>query len=359
MTLPRRIVGLIWIYYLYLARSVTGFQPPWTHRQQRHQRPPVSSSSPKSPGSHVSEQSLSRSSSLYVFNNNNNGGSDGEWMFGQRLNNNPTQIKINSKRDILVRLQIILTSTIRQFVSAWMTGYMIGSLWSVLRGPSSYTLLTGISRGMIWGMDFGILSAIFSGTDAMTNFLLDLSTFFKSKNGKNNDQGSSSSFTPQQPQESQPPTQMALLWSSVTRNILLAIYFGRHGGIVKMARSAILYGSLTYFFVSKKIQRDAVTMQQQWPSQDGTFSRQQQQQQQQQQAALQELLRRFASQQQQTGGSTTTSNRNNASSSSGFGTINQGTNKNSTSKTSSVPDNVMDVEFEKVDMNNDESGTLK
>ena len=40
--------------------------------------------------------------------------------------------------------------------------------------------------------------------------------------------------------------------------MILAVYFGRQGGLVQATRSSILYGALTYYFVAQKNKRDAV-----------------------------------------------------------------------------------------------------
>jgi uncharacterized membrane protein YgcG len=215
---------------------------------------------------------------------------------------------------------------------------------------------------MVWGMDFGIVSAIFSGTDMATKFVLELITFL-----------SSGDRAKQQQQQQQPQTsttvkqqqQTAWLWSVVLRNVLLAVYFGRHGGAIKMARSSVLYGALTYYFVSQKQKRDTDAMAAMMfsnrtvgrgnhPSSVSSSSSA---------ALLQELLSyQFAKRSSGTmstpspTGSTPATNMPfvGRSASSGYqssSSTTATTKKNINS--SSPPDNVLDVEFEKVDDNDE------
>jgi len=159
-------------------------------------------------------------------------------------NFSPNPPKIQTKKDVLQRLQMIVTGTLRQFTSGFMSGYVLGSIWGLIRGPS----LTVANRGVAWGLDFGILSALFSGTNSVTEFFLALSP--KEAETESNDDKTSTNRRQQK----------AALWSVVIRNMILAIYFGRNGGIVKMAQLSVLYGGLTYFFVGNKIKRDAKQM---------------------------------------------------------------------------------------------------
>jgi hypothetical protein len=218
---------------------------------------------------------------------------------------------------------------------------------------------------MVWGMDFGIVSAIFSGTDMATKFVLELITFL-----------SSGDRAKQQQQQQQPQTsttvkqqqQTAWLWSVVLRNVLLAVYFGRHGGAIKMARSSVLYGALTYYFVSQKQKRDTDAMAAMMfsnrtvcrgnhPSPVSSSSSSSA-------ALLQELLSyQFAKRSSGTmatpspTGSTSTTNNLpfvGRSASSGYQSTSSttATTKKNTNS-SSPPENVLDVEFEKVDDNDE------
>jgi hypothetical protein len=248
-----------------------------------------------------------------------------------------------SQRDVVRRLSHLIMTTIRQFSSAWMTGYLAGSLWDLIRGGGG---LPGTSRGMVWGMEFGIVSAIFSGTETLTQFLRDLGTT-----------GGSHKNHPDAPQQQQQQQQQQTiwLWSTVLRNILLAVYFGRHGGYLAMARSSLLYGGLTYYFVSRKIQRNAL-LRQQRPrmrnvSSSSTSSAAAA-------VALQELFHQMSvARSSTTPGGTTVSGRPSSFVSttvfpfpSPFHTPSNPVvnNNNNSNMTPTTPDNVVDVEFEKV-----------
>lgn len=160
------------------------------------------------------------SSRLHMFGGPGGGGLGG---FGA-----PPDPPIETKKDALDRLQSILTGTLKQFASGLMSGYLLGSVWGLIRGPS----LSGVDRGFAWGMDFGLISALFSSSNSITQFVLAL--------GK---------------PKSRETKQKVDLWKVVLRNVLLAVYFGRQGTYLKMARSALIYGGLTYYFVSQKDKR--------------------------------------------------------------------------------------------------------
>jgi hypothetical protein len=246
-----------------------------------------------------------------------------------------------SQRDVVRRLSHLIMTTIRQFSSAWMTGYLAGSLWDLIRGGGG---LPGTSRGMVWGMEFGIVSAIFSGTEALTQFLRDLVT----TGGSHKNQPDA----PQQQQQQQTQQQSTWLWSTVLRNILLAVYFGRHGGFLAMARSSLLYGGLTYFFVSRKIQRDALLRLHRSPTGNVSSSSSSAAA----AVALQELFHQMSVARSSTlSGGTTVSGRpspfvSTTVSPFPFHTPSNpvNNNNNNRSTTPTTPDNVVDVEFEKV-----------
>ena len=246
-----------------------------------------------------------------------------------------------SQRDVVRRLSHLVTTTLRQFSSAWMTGYLAGSLWDLIRGGGGGLPGTTMSRGMVWGVEFGIVSAIFSGTETLTQFLRDLVTTGRSH--KNHPDA------PQQQQQQQTQQQSTWLWSTVLRNILLAVYFGRHGGYLAMARSSLLYGGLTYFFVSRKIQRDALLRQQRPPMRNVSSSSSSAAA----AAALQELFHQMsAARSSATPGGTTVSGRPSpfvsTTPSNPVNNNNNNNNNNNRSTTPTTPDNVVDVEFEKV-----------
>lgn len=243
----------------------------------------------------------------------------------------PPPPPITSKNEILRRLQSVLASTLRQFTSGWMSGYLFGSVWSLLRGPS----ITGASRGLVWGLDFGFLSAIFASTTALTQFVLDVQGYLT----KQKDGGSSSASNKIKRQ------QAASLWSVVLRNVVLAIYFGRHSGLVKIARSVALYGGLTYYFVSQKMKRDTTMMSGGSTNINGMAVNPQSS------AAMQELFRQMAAR----SGNMPNAPRGAAPpsnpSSSIWSTQPNGPSSSTSRKGNkpSPPQNVMDVEFETVE----------
>lgn len=175
----------------------------------------------------IQKNQKEESSRLYAF-----GGGGGNNNFNNMFNLTPPNPPIKTKKDVLKRVVQIVSQTLRQFYNGLMTGYIMGTGWGLLRPP------TGVNRGLVWGLDFGILSAIFSGTDKVTQFvLMDL-------------------FKPTKEKEKRQQT--ASLWSVTLRNMILALYFKRQGGLAVMAKFAALYGGLTYYFVFQKQKRDAL-----------------------------------------------------------------------------------------------------
>lgn len=253
----------------------------------------------------------SSSTSLYAFNMNNN-------------NNNPFNMKpnygpIKDWKDGLGRIQMLIAATIKQFSSGFMTGYFMGAFWSLISPPA-----TLINRGIVWGLDFGFLAAMFNGS----NMIVDL--FCNQIKDQNKVQ----------------------LWNVVLRNIMLAVYFARSSGIVKMMRSAVMYGGLTYYFVSQKNKRDVTRMDMfQGMNMNGQSP---------QQATMQELLSRLQQQQQNNAATATSPSSSSPSTSASSSTSSSPSSASSTSskapkKTSSPIDNknVMDVEFEKISEDDD------
>mmetsp|Transcript_13693 Transcript_13693/g.18342 ORF Transcript_13693/g.18342 Transcript_13693/m.18342 type:complete len:294 (+) Transcript_13693:116-997(+) len=191
---------------------------------------------------------------LHSFNNFNTGG-----PFVNMNNNN------EQPSTVMAKIQLLGTTVVRQFVTGYMGGYAMGIFWGILRGSPN------LDRPMLWGMDFGFLQSIFSGSNIISQ------SFFSDKK--------------------EPKTVM--LWSTVVRNTILAVYFGRTGGLAKMIRSAVIYGGLTYYFVSKKNKRDsdpnnpAVLFQNMMMNNQNGFSSSGQA------VNMQELLQQLAKQQQQ------------------------------------------------------------
>lgn len=193
---------------------------PRLRRQQQQQRPFWM----------IQKNKKEESSRLYAF-----GGGGGFGNGGFNFNINPPNPPIKTKKDVLKRVVQIVSQTLRQFYNGLMTGYIMGTGWGLLRPP------TGVNRGLVWGLDFGVLSAIFSGTDKVTQFvLMDL---FKPKETE---------------KDIQKRQQTTSLWSVTLRNMILALYFKRHGGLAVMAKFAAIYGGLTYYFVHQKQKRDAL-----------------------------------------------------------------------------------------------------
>jgi hypothetical protein len=192
-------------------------------QRQRHQHYPSSSSSSLSLLQNDRRQHLcidgnaKSSSCLHLFNLNSNIGG------GNIPNNKPNNVK-----DVVQRLALIVTTVFRQFTSGYMTGYVMAVVWGLLKGPNATN-----NRAMLWGLDFGVLSAIFTGCDMVTRLLF------------------------QQPNQQKQQNQSVSLWNVVIRNMILATYFGRSGGLVSMVRKAAVYGGFTYFFVLKNMKRNA------------------------------------------------------------------------------------------------------
>lgn len=118
---------------------------------------------------------------------------------------------------ILQRLKVVIIQTASQFSSGYVMGYVLSGIWGLLRGTT---------KPGGWALDFGCLSAIFGGCNASARLFFNVHE--------------------------------SSLWNVVVRNVLLAFYFGRHEGLFSMMRNAVIYGSLTYFFVSQKEKRDAL-----------------------------------------------------------------------------------------------------
>jgi len=170
------------------------------------------------------------------------GGTGGGGFDLNSLLNAKTPLKIESKKEPVQQLAKIVTSTVKQATSGFMSGYVLGSIWGFFRGPS----LTVASRGIAWGLDFGILSALFSGTTSITEFILAVLPAQKEQ-----EKSTKSAMTRQQ---------KVSLWSVVIRNVILALYFNRNAGIPKTAGLAVLYGGLSYYFIKNKIKSDAQRM---------------------------------------------------------------------------------------------------
>lgn len=141
--------------------------------------------------------------------------------------------------DVVRQSLQIVKETFQKFTTNFVSGYLAGSVWGWLRP-------TGVDRGLIWGLDFGILSAIFSATNSVTQLVV-AAWPTKAASGEKDEKNASSAKLQQQ----------ASLWSVVVRNMILALYFTRNGGYAKMARFACMYGGMTYYFVSQKAKRMA------------------------------------------------------------------------------------------------------
>jgi len=197
-----------------------------------------------SPASSCDTQHIS--SRLGAFGGGGGGGGFGQ--FGE-FKMTPPMPPIETKKDILHRLQLIAVGTVKQIISGFTNGYLLALAWGVVRGPS----LAVESRPLAWGLDFGVLSALFSCTNSVAELVLALPT--KSKKGGKEGGGGGNTLIRKQTRQ-----QKVALWSVMVRNMMLALYFGRSGSVVQMARSAALYGGLTYLFVGKKAKRDAARM---------------------------------------------------------------------------------------------------
>ena len=121
-------------------------------------------------------------------------------------------------QQVVPKLALVLSQALSQFTSGYMTGYFLGVVWGILRGNPTQRVL--------WGLEFACINAIYGASN------LSAQLFWNAKDDS--------------------------LWNVVTRNILLAFYFGRKSGWVEMLRNAIVYGGLTYYFVSQQQKRQRV-----------------------------------------------------------------------------------------------------
>jgi len=151
-----------------------------------------------------------------------------------KVNVNPP---IKSRADILQRIQSIVTGTVKQFTTGFTRGYLFGSFWGLVRG-------TDTNIGVKWACDFGTIAALFSATNSVAQLILAL----PSKDDED-DEIKKKNATKRQ--------QTTSLWSAVIRNMIVTLYFARHGGIFKMARFAAMYGGVTYYLMSQKNKRFA------------------------------------------------------------------------------------------------------
>ena len=123
-------------------------------------------------------------------------------------------------KDGLQRLKLVITTTASQFMSAYISGYLLGAIWGFLRGRAT--------RAVLWGLELGSISAIFGGCSMAGKVLFDA----------NEDS----------------------VWSSVVRNCVLAVFFSRNSTILGMIQNVAMYGGLTYYFVSQQKKRQASLM---------------------------------------------------------------------------------------------------
>ena len=119
-------------------------------------------------------------------------------------------------KEVLQRLKLVAVVITNQFTSGYLTGYVFSVIWGVLRGRATQRAL--------WGFEFGAISAIFGGWTVAAKELFN--------------------------------AEEDSVWSVTIRNIALSFYFGRNLGWFAMLRNAAIYGGLTYYFVSQKVQRD-------------------------------------------------------------------------------------------------------
>ena len=159
---------------------------------------------------------------------------------------------IKSKADAVLRMVQIVKDTFRQFIKGFTNGYLLALIWNVLRGPS----LVVENRGLAWGLDFAVLSTLFSLSNSVKDFVLALPSKRdgdKTKEGQDGSERSGKGLTREQ---------KASLWTVVVRNMIFPIYFGRGGSFINIdiARSCAVYGLLTYLFVRPKIVRDGQQM---------------------------------------------------------------------------------------------------
>jgi len=121
-------------------------------------------------------------------------------------------------QQVVPKLALVLSQALSQFTSGYMTGYFLAVGWGILRGNPTQRVL--------WGLEFACINAIYGASN------LSAQLFWNAKDDS--------------------------LWNVVTRNILLAFYFGRKSGWVEMLRNAMVYGGLTYYFVSQQQKRQRV-----------------------------------------------------------------------------------------------------
>jgi len=187
------------------------------------------------PGGPCARQSYKTNavSQLYAFGGSGN--------FGGR---NPPTLLFQSPRDIWQQLGWIVWNTVQQFTSGFTSGYIVGSIWTLLRGPAT----TMMNRALCWGLDYGVLLALWAASNRVTEFLL---AFWAFRRRNNNNQNNNTNDKNQESSTlSRKQKQRVLLWGVVMRNVLLALYFNRKvGGMAHMTKVSLLYGGLTYFFV--------------------------------------------------------------------------------------------------------------
>jgi hypothetical protein len=152
---------------------------------------------------------------------------------------------IKSKADAVLRMVQIVKDTFRQFIKGFTNGFLLALIWNVLRGPS----LVVENRGLAWGLDFAVLSTVFSLSNSVKDFVLALPS--KQDGDKTKKVETDKGLDREQ---------KASLWTVVVRNMLFPIYFGRGGSFINIARTCALYGLLTYLFVRPKIVRDGQQM---------------------------------------------------------------------------------------------------
>jgi len=271
-----------------------------------------------------------------------------------------------TKRNVWIqRLPIIVMDTVKQFVSGFMSGYVMGSIWSLLRrGVGAGAGAAGANRGMVWGLDLGVLSALFSGTNSIREFILTLWNT-KSQSSDNSSNNNKDGMTTKQSDKNSDASssllmkrqQKASLWTVVIRNMILAMYFGRNRGIVGMTRWAVFYGGLTYYFVGNKLKRDDMMMMMRGRNGGGGgFGGRMGNTSSPSAESMQQLMQQIMSLQQQGQQSRTTSQQRPKSTSPGSSASSSSSSSSSTttqtpssfSKSKNL-DDAVDVEFEKVD----------
>ena len=135
-------------------------------------------------------------------------------------------------------------------MSGCITGYILGSIWGWIRGPS----LKVASRGVAWGLDFGVLSALFAGTTSIKDFIMSLISISTTSSPEATEENGTNNKDTNKKLSNW--HQKLSLWSVVIRNMILAVYFARNAGVARMIRSTLIYGGLTYYFVSSSMKRN-------------------------------------------------------------------------------------------------------